>query len=223
MVCGWNRLGISLAMGSIWCALSARITTSCAPASLSLLVALTLRATCSAPSSSISFRPFWRIASRCAPRAIGVASSPASASFAPIKPPMAPAPTTQIFMGESSRSFVFVGQCADAVNDDLDLAARFHRADADGRAAADDVARIKRHVPRNQAHDLRRLEDHVAHRVILPLLAIEQGLHVQVERVQAGGDDRAEHAEGVEALGARPLGEARILLEYFGGGDVVDA
>src|SRR3990172_1675631 len=170
MVLSWNRLGISLAMGSPWCALSVRITTSCTPASLSLLVALTLRATCSLPSSSISFRPSRRMASRCAPRAISVTSSPASASFAPIKPPMAPAPTMQIFMDESSRSFVFVGQRADAVDDDLDFAARFHRADADGRAAGNHIARVKRHVAREETHDLRRLENHVAHRVILPLL-----------------------------------------------------
>src|SRR3989344_3787013 len=197
-------------MGSTWCALSARITTSCAPASLSLLVALTLRATCSLPSSSISFRPFRRVASRCAPRAISVTSLPASASLAPINPPMAPAPTMQIFMDESSKSFVFVGQRADAVDDDLDLAARFHRADPDGGAAGNDVARVKCHVAREEAHDLGWLENHVAHRVILPLLPVQQGFHVEIERIYVRGNHRTEHAEGVEAFGARPLGEGRV-------------
>ncbi len=47
-VLSWNRAGISFAIGSTWCALSARITTSCLPASAILLVALTFFATCSA-------------------------------------------------------------------------------------------------------------------------------------------------------------------------------
>src|SRR5207253_2743353 len=39
----------------------------------------------------------------------------------------------------------------------------------------------------------------------------------------AGGDYRTEHAEGVEALGARPLREARIPGDDLDGGDIVDA
>ena len=39
----------------------------------------------------------------------------------------------------------------------------------------------------------------------------------------AGGDGGPEHAERVEALGAHPLVEARVLLEEVDRGDVVDA
>src|SRR5262249_9587601 len=52
----------------------------------------------SSPPPSTSRRPSRRMASRCAPRAMNVTSSPACASLIPTRPPIAPAPTMQIFM-----------------------------------------------------------------------------------------------------------------------------
>ena len=52
------------------------------------------------PSVLRTSRPLSRIASRCAPRAMNVTSSPASASRPPKYPPTAPAPTTAIRMAE---------------------------------------------------------------------------------------------------------------------------
>ena len=51
--------------------------------------------------SSRARSPRLRMASRCGPRATSVTSWPASASFTPSMPPMAPAPTTQIFIRPS--------------------------------------------------------------------------------------------------------------------------
>ena len=117
-----------------------------------------------------------------------------------------------------------VAQGADALDRDLDgVAGAAHGADPDRGAAGDHVARQERHVARQEADQPVRLKDHVADRVVLALLAVEHGADRQTRRVEAGRDHRAEHAERVEALGARPLGEGRVLGDEVGGGDVVDA
>src|SRR5215472_3751616 len=77
-------------------ALRAMMTMSCTPASPALPASLGATVT-SLPSAS-SLRPRSRMAARWGPRAIRVTSSPASASRAPMSPPIAPAPKTQIFM-----------------------------------------------------------------------------------------------------------------------------
>ena len=97
-VSGPNRAGRSPAMGAIWCALTARTTRSCGPHSVMSLVAAISVARTTEPSRIVTSRPRARIASRWAPLAMRVTSSPDSASVAPSNPPMAPAPTTQIFM-----------------------------------------------------------------------------------------------------------------------------
>ena len=98
MVSGSSIASMSRTTWSRKCALTARITRSWGPAAAALSTALTV-ATCSLPSSQISFRPCSRIAASCAPWSITVTGLPAPASFAAIRPPMAPAPTTQMRMG----------------------------------------------------------------------------------------------------------------------------
>src|SRR6476646_9547399 len=51
----------------------------------------------SSPSSPMTRMPHLRMASRLAPRAMKVTSSPAAASHPPTYPPIAPGPTTAIF------------------------------------------------------------------------------------------------------------------------------
>src|SRR6185437_12241462 len=85
------------------------------------------------------------------------------------------------------------------------------------------VARHQRHVARHHGDELVRREEHVADRVVLPLLAVEDRADDELHRIDAGGDHRAEHAEGVEALAARPLLEAWVLPEEIDGGHVVHA
>src|SRR5690242_7278352 len=70
----------------------------------------------------------------------------------------------------------FVRQFADTVDRDGDgIDGVLHHADADRGAASDEVARQQRHVVRDFADELLRAEDHVGDRIILPLLAIEDG------------------------------------------------
>src|SRR5262249_24522586 len=78
--------------------------TSCGPASAMSLVASAGVTTSAEPSAIRSARPLRRIASRCAPRAIRVTCSPASASLTPRKPPVAPAPTIQIRIASSNET-----------------------------------------------------------------------------------------------------------------------
>src|SRR5262245_42105845 len=94
---------------------------------------------------------------------------------------------------------------------------------ADRGAARDEVAGQQCHVVRNFTPQFLRREDPVGYRVVLPLLAIENGAHHELCRIDAGDDDRAERAVAVDALGARPLREGRIAAEDVVGGDVVDA
>ena len=117
-----------------------------------------------------------------------------------------------------------VGQCADPVDGHLDGVALFlHRADADGGAAANHVARHQRHVMGYPANQPEGLKDHVADRVILSFVAVEHRFHHQRRHVEPGGDDRAVDAEGVEAFGPHPLGEGLVLADQLDGSDIVDA
>ena len=107
---------------------------------------------------------------------------------------------------------------------DFDCVARAaHGADPDRGAAGDHVARQERHVAREVAHQFQRREDHVADRIVLALLAIQHRADRERHRVEPGRDHRAEDAEGIEALGPRPLREGRVLRNDVGRGDVVDA
>ena len=110
MVSGASMASISRTTWSRKCALTARITRSWGPASAALSTALTL-ASCSVPSSQTSFRPFSRIAASWAPWSITVTGWPAPASFAAIRPPIAPAPTTHTRIGFGSPSAYRNGTC----------------------------------------------------------------------------------------------------------------
>src|SRR3977135_4127905 len=104
----------------------------------------------------MSSMPLLRIASRFCPRTMNVTSSPASASFAPTRPPMAPAPMIAIFMSISGGEYfadacasstpllVAIAELADAVDEHFNGAARLHRAHADRFAAKGYVAGIRR-------------------------------------------------------------------------------
>ena len=74
-------------------------------------VALMGLATNSLPFSSIRVKPLALTASKFAPRNIKVTSFPVNASFTPNMPPMAPAPTIQIFMLFGFQKCCEVCQC----------------------------------------------------------------------------------------------------------------
>ena len=117
-----------------------------------------------------------------------------------------------------------VAEAADAVDHDVDDVMRVaHGAGAERGAAGDDVARHQRHVLGDRGNQLVRREEHVGDRIVLPLLAVQHGLDRQLHRIDAGRDHRAEHAEGVETLRARPLFERFVLAQEVDGGDVVHA
>nr|AUN37783.1 hypothetical protein [uncultured bacterium] len=82
-------------------AFTARTTTSCVPSADGSAEAFTATQRVSPPSVSSS--PSLSIARRVAPRATTETSLPASASLAAIQPPIAPAPTTQMFMDAPMR------------------------------------------------------------------------------------------------------------------------
>src|SRR3954451_17837560 len=125
------------------------------------------------------------MAARCAPWSMTVTSSPASANLAASRPPMAPAPTTQIFFclgGAPSRyGLENIAEAADAIDHDLDdVMGVSHGAGAERGAAGDDVARHQRHVLGNRGDESVRREKHVGDRIILPLLAVQDGLDRQL-------------------------------------------
>ena len=146
---------------------------------------------------------------------------------------MAPAPTTADFLLLRWRACQIwarqhliegVEEAAHAVDHDIDhVMGIAHGAGAERGAAGDDVARHQRHVLGDCRDQLVRREEHVGDRIVLPLLAVQHGLDRQLHRVDAGLDHRAEYAEGVETLGARPLLERLVLAQQVDGGDVVHA
>ncbi len=98
-----------------------------------------------------------------------------------------------------------VGERADAVDHDLDklLASRITPAPSEVPQAitSPGISVMSRETT---AHQLVGREEHVADRIILPLLTVHHGADAQLHRIDAGRDHRADHAERVEALGARP-------------------
>src|SRR6185369_15553394 len=77
--------------------------------------------------------------------------------------------------------FETIGQRADVADDDAHRTSGLHRADADRRAAGDDVARLQHHVVRNEARQLRWWKDDIGDRIVLPLLVVEDGLDISVD------------------------------------------
>src|ERR1700680_702095 len=145
------------------------MTRSCTPGAPKSSVTSTFVATTASPSASIR-KPLVRIACACSAFfSTKVTDSPASASRAPSMPPIAPAPMMQI----RTRYPLFepVAQRADPVDRDLDRATGLHLPGTDRGSAGDDVAGDQRHVARDQADQPRRLDQHVAGRVVLALLA----------------------------------------------------
>src|SRR6516162_6735600 len=90
---------MSAATPATWCAFRPMMTRSWTPSSDILSVARTGKVRSVPPSWRR--RPFSRIAARCCPRTTTPTSWPIAASFAAISPPIAPAPTTQIFMSRA--------------------------------------------------------------------------------------------------------------------------
>ena len=117
-----------------------------------------------------------------------------------------------------------IAEAADAVDDDLDDVVGIpHGTGAERGAAGDDVARHQRHVPGNGRDQSVRREEHVGNRIVLPLLAVQDGPDRQLHRIEAGRNHRTEHAERVKTLRARPLLERFVLAQKVDRGDVVDA
>ena len=77
---------------------------------------------------------------------------------------------------------------------------------------------------RNHADELERLENHVADRIILTFLAIQDSLDNQFGRIiNTRNDARAEGTEGIETLGASALRKGRVLLDQLTCGNVIGA
>ena len=93
------------ALARLWL-FSAMITTSCTPSSAGLSLAASFTWCLLPPCSRV--RPSALSAARCAPRATRLTWCPASASRAPMVPPMAPAPNMQMRIRESVRTGVWV-------------------------------------------------------------------------------------------------------------------
>ena len=73
-----------------------------------------------------------------------------------------------------------IAEAADAVDHDIDhVMGVGHGAGAERGAAGDDVARHQRHVLGNRGDQPVRREEHVGDRIVLPLLAVENGLDRQ--------------------------------------------
>ena len=94
---------------------------------------------------------------------------------------------------------------ADVLDADLDAVADVQRADASRRAGQNDVARYQRHHAADEAHQRVGVEQHVAGAGALSEFSVDARLDEQVAGIDIGGHPRAERAEAVESLGARPL------------------
>src|SRR5262245_3145991 len=117
-----------------------------------------------------------------------------------------------------------VAERAHAIDRDFDCVPRLlHGPDAERRTTSDDVSRHKCHVLREQADELDRRKEHIAYRVVLSLVAIENGPNAQAHGINTRRDYRSEDAKGVKALGAGPLGESRALVDYVRSRHVVHA
>ena len=78
---------------------------------------------------------------------------------------------------------------------------------------------------RNEADQFAGRKNDVGQRIVLPLLAVEDGLDFQgvgIGDFILGDEGRAERTEGVERLAAAPLAASKILLP-IAGRDVVAA
>src|SRR5262249_17513506 len=98
-----------------------------------------------------------------------------------------------------------------------------HRAGTERGAASDDVTRHQCYVLGYRGDELVRWEKHVGDRIVLPLLAVQNGLDRQLHRIDAGRDHRSKHTKSVKTLRARPLLERFVLAQQIDGRDVVHA
>ncbi len=117
-----------------------------------------------------------------------------------------------------------VGQAAEVFDLDGDFVAVDQRADAGRRAGQDQVARDERHDRRDVGHQLAHREDHVAGGGHLAQLSVDGTGDQRVGRLELGLDPRAERAESVEALAARPLpvGDLQVARRHVVGDGVTE-
>src|SRR3990172_13304325 len=125
---------------------------------------------------------------------------------------------------ESASLLKHIAKRSYTIDCNLDRVPRIlHGAHPERGATGDDVARHEGHVLREEAYQLQWRKEHVAHGIVLPFLAIEDGPHVQGHGIDFRRDHRSEHTERVEALGPGPLWEGWVLVDDLGRGHVVDA
>src|SRR5512132_231941 len=98
-----------------------------------------------------------------------------------------------------------VGQDADALDLDLDPVAGLQRAHAGRGAGQEHVAGQQGHHPGDEGQQVGHAALQLGGAGLLLHLAVDQGGDGQVAGVEVGLDPGAEGAEGVEALGPRPL------------------
>ena len=86
----------------------------------------------------------------------------------------------------------------DAIDNHFDCAAGLHGTDTDRSTAGNDIARFESHVMRDHADQLEWRENHVADRIILAFLTIQDSLDDKFVRVvDSGNNTRAERARCV--------------------------
>src|SRR5207244_11808241 len=98
-----------------------------------------------------------------------------------------------------------VAESADTGNLDRNGASWLHGSHPDRGAAQDDIAGVQRHVLRDQAHQLLHRKAHVADRVVMTDVSVEDSFHHELCRVKTGGHYRPERAKRIETLGTHPL------------------
>src|SRR6266478_5465538 len=162
-----------------------------------------------------------------------VTSSPASANLAASRPPMAPAPTTQIFFclgGAPSRyglGNTWSKTLPRAPTPSITISTTLWASAMVPAPSEVPQAMMSPGISVTSlemaATSLWGGKKHVGDRIVLPFLAVQDGLDRQLHRVDAGRDHRSEDAKCVEALGARPLFERFVLAQEIDGGDVVHA
>src|SRR5437867_9480841 len=90
-------------------------------------------------------------------------------------------------------------------NFDFDDITRLHRSHARRRASGDQIAWKQCHDPRDEADYSIERKDEIAGVALLPRLAIQVSFYIYPRpRIQLVAGDRADGAEGVEALGSGP-------------------
>ena len=116
-----------------------------------------------------------------------------------------------------------VCQHADSRNFHLDGAAVLDRTDPHRRAARDHIAGQQRHIVGDSAHQFLRRDNHIRERIVLTLHSIETGDQPCLRPIQSVAMTGPRQPKVSMALRAAPLRKIGVLVQFAGGGHIVDA